>query len=407
MDQDLQTTFTLLVSRKEEATEALQKLKKKAERNGYPDISWVFSNPRNEVREIYSRRVTRKIGVQLIDLTIIGFETAPVIQDHKFLARVEFTDAGNIIDRIPDAVIPQKYRDTTCFCEHCKISRRRKSVYILETPKGETIQVGKSCLKEYLGKETPESILYKFNMIRQFKELSDTYGKFFMDYSTAEMIAVTAAVIRLYGWVSMVQSMNSSGDITATANIMRVWYDTSSNEHVRKEQEKINAELKEEDWDLLGKIREWLTTKEQTDYIYNLGVILSGDTVDPKRISYAVSSVAAYLKDMAILETKKKEQDVVSTSAFVGVVGDKITTKVVLSNAKTIEGRFGNTILFTFEDNQGNIYKWFSTNCPKLQIGSNLSITGTVKEHSTFRDVKQTMLTRVKTILIEKDELAF
>lgn len=402
MDQDLQTTFTLLVSRKEEAIESLQKLKKKAERNGYPDISWVFSNPRNEVREVHLNRATKKIDVQLIDLTIIGFETAPVIQGHKFLARVEFTNSGNIIDRIPDAVIPQKYRNTTCFCEHCKISRQRKSVYILETPEGETIQVGKSCLKEYLGEETPESILYKFNMIRQFKELSDTHGMFFMGYSTAEVIAVTAAVIRLYGWVSMHQSMCSEGNITATANTMRVWYDTSSNKFVREEQEKINAELKDEDWELLGKIREWLPTKEQTDYIYNLGIILSGDTVEQKRISYAVSSVAAYLKDMAKLEVKKNKQETASKSEFVGTVGDKISAQVVLLDSKTIESRFGNTILFTFEDKQGNIYKWFSTNCPQLQIGSNLNIAGTVKEHSTFRDVKQTMLTRVKHTLLEE-----
>lgn len=59
-------------------------------------------------------------------------------------------------------------------------------------------------------------------------------------------------------------------------------------------------------------------------------------------------------------------------------------------------GMYGWTSVVTFEDEDENIFVWFTSKELSIAIGENVTLTGTVKEHKTYKGVKQTILTRCK-----------
>ena len=101
-------------------------------------------------------------------------------------------------------------------------------------------------------------------------------------------------------------------------------------------------------------------------------------------------------------KANRPESEEVSSSEYVGQVGDKIEIKVELINIvsyKTyIYGREIWNDLYLFRDEQGNEYKWNTQSICELSKGDVASIKATIKEHSEYKGTKQTVLTRVKVI---------
>ena len=83
------------------------------------------------------------------------------------------------------------------------------------------------------------------------------------------------------------------------------------------------------------------------------------------------------------------------TSEYMGDIGDKITIDVVVTKNITLEGYYGINHMHIMEDEDGNVFVW-STAARDWEEGSEHTITGTVKDHRTYKNVKQTVLTRCK-----------
>lgn len=91
-----------------------------------------------------------------------------------------------------------------------------------------------------------------------------------------------------------------------------------------------------------------------------------------------------------------------STSGFVGEIGKKFDMMVTYDYTAAWQNSYGYswepqvTYLHTFKDEQGNVFVWKTGNSIDADYGTKLSITGTVKEHSEYKGIKQTVLTRCK-----------
>lgn len=81
-----------------------------------------------------------------------------------------------------------------------------------------------------------------------------------------------------------------------------------------------------------------------------------------------------------------------SESKFVGEIGERITVDVTVTRAVPINNYYGN-IIFTFEDEDKNVYVWKTTPRP-IEVGDFITLRGTIKAHNIFREVEQTVLTR-------------
>lgn len=84
-----------------------------------------------------------------------------------------------------------------------------------------------------------------------------------------------------------------------------------------------------------------------------------------------------------------------STSKFVGEVGDRLRDILVM--VKSVAGfdtAYGYKYVYTFEDIDGNIFTWFTATQKQINRGDTFILTGTVKEHKTYKGVDTTYLSR-------------
>lgn len=84
-------------------------------------------------------------------------------------------------------------------------------------------------------------------------------------------------------------------------------------------------------------------------------------------------------------------------SQWVGSIGEKITIEATYDHTAWFENHFGTTYIHNFTTADGSLLVWktstWNIGCEK---GETAEITATVKEHSEYRDNKQTVLTRCK-----------
>lgn len=81
------------------------------------------------------------------------------------------------------------------------------------------------------------------------------------------------------------------------------------------------------------------------------------------------------------------------TSEFVGSINERLEIQITIIRAIDIENDYGHSTMHIMEDNYGNQYVW-TTAAKSWAEGSVKTIRGTVKDHRTYKNVKQTVLTR-------------
>ena len=92
-------------------------------------------------------------------------------------------------------------------------------------------------------------------------------------------------------------------------------------------------------------------------------------------------------------------------STYVGEVGEKLNIKARFDHTAWYERHsfagYGmeKVYIVSFRDEKGNLLIWKTTSpkgCAELEEGDEISLKGTIKEHTEYRDEKQTILTRCK-----------
>jgi len=390
--------ITVLEARLEEALEHLGKLAKKAQRYGTPRITWTLGEVREEERQDSNGR---KVKVQLRDITLNELE-APRVGDFQFIARLERTEAGTIIDSIPGEELPKHFRDCDGVCEHCRQDRARKHLFVVRDPVGKLVQVGRTCLRDYMGTDTPAGVAARFRWVKELRDWSEDYGMAAgrpVPDSAEELLAVTSVAIRLWGWVA---KSNPDETLTPTAFAITPWfYCAPSDKHGREMRDLMKASITEDDWATARAAMEWIADEAESgdsEYIHNVRMVLAPGTVPPARRGIACSAVAALQRHLGKLaERQRREQAVADVSRHVGEAGERLRDlQLRCDSARGIESQWGTTILYKFHDAAGNVMCWFSSGGAELEPGREYVVDATVKAHSEFQGVAETQLTRAR-----------
>lgn len=78
---------------------------------------------------------------------------------------------------------------------------------------------------------------------------------------------------------------------------------------------------------------------------------------------------------------------------YVGEIGERLSLEVIVTDTYAIESNYGSSTMHVMEDADGNTFLW-TTSAKNLTSGLNYKIKGTVKDHKTYKGIKQTILTR-------------
>lgn len=111
-------------------------------------------------------------------------------------------------------------------------------------------------------------------------------------------------------------------------------------------------------------------------------------------------------QDIEMLFDENKEASAQSTSEWQGAVDDRIEVEVTIDNDFTSQftynsGYYGakTSHLYLMHDSAGNIYKWNSSAATIYEVGKTYKLRATVKDHTEYKGIKQTVLTRAKCLV--------
>jgi hypothetical protein len=113
--------------------------------------------------------------VRYIDLEVEGI--VPSENGWSFVATVVHTDDGNIIRSVPGYTVPVEYRDRPTWCDHCKTNRVRRDTYIVRHEDGRVMQVGSSCLADFIGTSNPNGLTKASEILLNVFDVCDAAQK--------------------------------------------------------------------------------------------------------------------------------------------------------------------------------------------------------------------------------------
>lgn len=354
---------------------------------------------------------------RVFELTVTG--QAPKINGWEFIAVIqpvadeENKNLGNILRGVPGASheVPEAYRSAGNNCDHCHTARRRNETFILHSDLGDTKQVGRNCLRDFLGHTSPEVYASIAQMLMDAEDFAtsserDEFGgmRHVDRYVAEEILALAACSIRMNGWRSN-KTASEYGTLSTSGEVSN-WISATNKDKWEKP-----LVPSDEDKATAKEVTEWLSTlaarTELNDYMYNLSLLGQGVMFTTKNFGLACSAIPTYLREMEREINRRTRFEDDSKSSFVGTVGtrDKLTLTLVFTRDIEHEGyAYGSgtvTHLYKFKDEAGNVVTWFASNVyfnpttqQDINIGDTVVLVGTVKKHEEYQGVKQTVITR-------------
>lgn len=342
---------------------------------------------------------------------------APKLAGWCLVAKIEYLGDEKLVSCVPGENCPEEYRDKTAglYCDHCKSRRGRKSVFVLRHESGKHTQVGRQCIKDFLGGKSPDQLLAEAEYIFRAKgECGECEamggGSYVPDTcNIEEYLCGVAICIRRLGWVSRgAAGLDGSSTSTDAWHLVKPNIQTANDEHSYKKWVEVNnLHYQDRDKAQAKAAFEWAKsqpTEGVGDYIYNLGVACRAGYVTHKTKGLVASAISAYLRHLEREEelNQRKRDDAKKSREWVGEIKkrqvfENLTVKVM----RYIEGDYGTSTLVVFEDEPGNLIKWFaSKELDDLDRGDVVNIKATPKKHDEYQGVKQTQITRA--IIMEK-----
>lgn len=357
-------------------------------------------------------------NVSLYPLPVIVYEmsevTAKVNGDFVVAAKLERINGGNLVKSFlnPEThkhfEIPEKYRHSDGFCEHCRTRRERTKLFIIQNRKnGDFFQVGASCMKFYDWGISSEHI-GKF-----YEELTEIYNCGLSDdlsdaeireyccrvsrqnyYNVRDVIKFTIMVIAEKGYC------RANGNGTPTKIIVDEACDCFYNGKHETVQERLKRKYggrfdRVVDESEIDKVIAHFAEKCDTDdFTVNVQLLLNCGNVDRKNIGFIACLPQVMTRDIERAEAAKTKGKFV----HFGEIKKRYTLTVDDCRVMATYPGYGYYDIITiFRIKCGNnvlIWKTQKNIDPDAFIGK--SITFTVKEHSEFNGEKQTEITRAK-----------
>jgi hypothetical protein len=383
----------------------LDKLNRKAKKLGSEPVS--FTVVGHTTRAHRHPDFDKEIPIKYTQITVTG--KGPQLGGWTFVARVEPLADGktSLIHTVPGVSIKVDDRFRTLgpsVCEHCNVRKARKDTFVVcEDVTGIQKQVGRQCLADFTGINTPAKAALATSWCNLFDESTDTSERGFRDYfgshvPTEKALALTSAYISMFGWVPRSASSETNRPTSSWVGL-HFW---SGNRTSYEKEIMSTASLlatAPDHMERAAKVVEWVKNElnPRSDYEQNLKTLVSQELATEKHFGLICSAVAAWQKAMNLKAEYAKRNEEKKASRFVGEVGGKIAdVPVKVDFVRSMDSHYGPVTLIKFCDENGNLFSWFASGDKKITAGDKFVLKGSIKSHKEYNGIQETQLTRVK-----------
>ena len=423
----MQTTYEI-------PAENLPRFQEKFDAIARKAIKLGFEPPTYTIGESYEKLVDRKEQIAGHDVfsgedaqfdyweeyvtyhTVTVSGQSPKLDGWRFAITADYAESPVILRAlVTDLEIPERYRTCGPICEHCNVKRDRHECCILVHDSGKMIQVGKSCLKDFLGHPSPERLASMAEDLADLDAACRGFAGGSAKANAALVIVLTWAnsIVSRHGWIPKSREDMDRGIYSTARQTSEMMAEYEESVLTRKP---FKSPLPTaQDFKRAQDAIIWAQNLTgSSEYEQNLKAIASRSGVSRQNWGLAVSIVGSYDREMS----KRAEQSKARASEFVGTVGKKINCKCTKKTCKCAPIKvvvqrviplpdygYGSSAINIMTDDAGNALVWKSGTF--LRVTSEYMLSGTVKEHDDSKYGKQTVLTRCKAEMIEHDAGSF
>lgn len=319
------------------------------------------------------------------------------IADWSLVATLDHTiEAGVLIRAVPGETVPVEYRSAEPICQHCNVRRPRNATILLRHADGRYIQVGRQCVRDFIGID-PASVIAGLSLTNAFcaaldEEASGTNAR--PSYSLASFLAHVAYHIRTTGWVSRAAAYDRDG-VSPTASLARISLTARRGQSVYVEPTAADIARAEA-------ALEWARSLDATDeslsdYLHSVAVSCAGEILHDRTDGIVASIIPAHDRVLGREVERRRFANLKTTSKHVGTVGERIEAEVTVLDVRHGQGHYGPWTLVRYVLD-GSVLTWFASGEPAealTEIGATIRIKATVKKHEDRDGLAQTGVTRV------------
>lgn len=316
---------------------------------------------------------------------------------------------GGVIQPLGEIAIPEATRDqalaTPHLCEHCKADRRRRDTFLVEHDDGRWAQVGRQCMKDFLGHANPEAmakaaeyVLTAVGLAGEAEEEGWGGGRREELFPLEDFFAVVMGLIRTFGYLSKTAANppftpESTAEMAMMVLVSHNWRDG-----------KPICELGSEDSERAAKLMAWATewlATPSNDYQFNAANAFASGVASTRTAGILASLAPAWDREMAHYVAKQKAAEKATESRHVGTVKKRDEMTLTLIRSFSFDTDFGLMYIHKMQDPEGNSIVWKTGNAVRdsnrrlLEAGQTVRVKATVKEHGEYKGEKQTVVTRV------------
>lgn len=418
-EKTLEDTFSVSDRGLEYIKQELERLNKKAGKIGVKPLTLKVVGKKEEKLGDGDIKVTHEVKIE---------GDSPIIDGYEFIANVEHTNEGNIINISPNSSVkslPNEFRHAGATCDHCHTKRDRNNTFVLkDTKTGEFKRVGRNCLKNFMPDVDPKAIIGFAMMLEKAlnicvggEDMDDgdggggggERGAFSKYYGASGFLIYICAAYLLSGkYISGAKAKQSGefGDnpLMSTAQYAKTLKFTTD-AGLRDEYNRIYPRAEE----LAKKVEEWKDTvdwdtleaqkPELANYFQNMRVIAKSSAIQYKNAGYHASLLAMYLREQGQKEKDIQNKASAANKTYIGQIGEKIQFVGKIVKMRGFSTQYGQGMIYIFNDiDNGNEVIWFSSSDVGNAEGDSVKVKGTVKAHqvSKFNQSPQTVITRAK-----------
>lgn len=394
----------------EDVDRKLKRVMNKCKRNGN---DFIYRRVGEEMRENEKRDDSGKMVKEYHKFILIEVEGTAKVGNYECVAVLEVHDSGNIIRRINyDGEIPERFRHTGNYCEHCNSSRQRRELCIVRNVEtNEFLQVGTSCLVEYTCGMNAELVVAWRDGLTELETLDgyiDNTMRGETYYSVDEVLGYTQEVVEKMGYFNSSNALSTKQiviELIVRGFMRQTLSEKIMNVNKMLKQHHFEVEFgrddfcKPETWETVRKIIEYYkTVEDRSEFASNVKVILCDGYVTLKNIGFLCYLPQGYAKAMEREVERAKRVKLDSQSTYFGNIGKRYKGESVyeVKRITAVDTEFGAMYIYKIVLQNGAVLVWKTSKflCDNEMTDAKKA-TFTVKNHSDYNNCQQTEVTRM------------